>query len=83
MVPLVFGQGWMRVPASEGVAVGEKGNTEVIEQLKQMAQQQEPGLRDRVMQMLSDYQTISGISGGGGDDEGSEGPGQLPPPPPA
>jgi hypothetical protein len=63
--------------------VGEKGNTEVIEQLKQMAQQQDPGLRDRVMQLLDDYQTVTGLTGGGGDDEGSDGAGQQPPPPPA
>lgn len=61
--------------------MGEKGNSEVIDQLKQMAQQQEPGLRDRVMQMLSDYQTISGFAGGG--DDGSDAPGQQPPQPTA
>jgi hypothetical protein len=62
--------------------MGEKGNTEVIDQLKQMAQQQEPGLRDRVMQMLEDYQTVTGLTGGGGNDE-SESPGEIPPAPPS
>jgi hypothetical protein len=63
--------------------MGEKGNTEVVEQLKQMAQQQEPGLRDRVMQLLSDYETVTGLAGGGGDGDGSDTPGQQPPQPPA
>jgi hypothetical protein len=64
--------------------VGEKGNTEVIDQLKEMAQQQEPGLRDRVMQLLDDYQTVTGFSGGGGgDDVSSDGSPQQPPQPQA
>jgi hypothetical protein len=49
--------------------MGEKGNTEVITQLKEMAKQQEPGLRDRVMQMLSDYQTLQGLSTGDDEEE--------------
>ena len=49
--------------------MGEKANTEVVDQLREMAQQQEPGLRDRVMQLLNDYQTITGLSGGGKDEE--------------
>jgi hypothetical protein len=49
--------------------MGEKANTEVIEQLRTMAKQQEPGLRDRVMQLLTDYQTITGLSGGASDEE--------------
>ena len=48
--------------------MGEKGNTEVIEQLKEMAKQQEPGLRDRVMQLLTDYQTITGLTEGDEDE---------------
>jgi len=51
--------------------MGEKANTEVIEQLKQMAKQQEPGLRDRVMQLLEDYETVTGITGGSDDESGS------------
>ena len=60
--------------------MGEKANTEVIEQLKQMAGQQEPGLRDRVMQLLTDYQTITGLTTGGADEESgaSEGSGSAP-----
>ena len=51
--------------------MGEKANTEVIDQLRAMAKQQEPGLRDRVMQLLTDYQTITGLSTGGNEDEES------------
>jgi hypothetical protein len=60
--------------------MGEKANTEVIEQLKQMATQQEPGLRDRVMQLLTDYQTITGLTKGDEDDESgtSDGSGSAP-----
>jgi hypothetical protein len=56
--------------------MGEKANTDVIEQLKQMASQQEPGLRDRVMQLLTDYQTITGLTQGAADEESptSDGP---------
>jgi len=49
--------------------MGEKANVEVLEQLKAMAQQQEPGLRDRVMQLISDFQTVRGLTTGGADDE--------------
>ncbi|HEY7283179.1 MAG TPA: hypothetical protein VID47_16455 [Actinomycetota bacterium] len=52
--------------------MGEKGNAEVIAQLREMAKQQEPGLRDRVMQLLSDYQTLQGLSTGGDGDEESD-----------
>ena len=59
--------------------MGEKGNAEVIEQLREMAQQQEPSLRDRVMQLLSDYQTLTGLAGGGEDDaDGSGSPAPSP-----
>jgi hypothetical protein len=60
-----------------GGAMGEKGNVEMLEQLKAMAQQQEPGLRDKVMDLISDFQTVRGLSGTGssGDDEdGSDAP---------
>jgi hypothetical protein len=65
--------------------MGEKANTEVIDELRQMAQQQEPGLRDRVMQLLNDYQTITGLSGGGADEESesTDGAGSPPSPPTA
>jgi len=60
--------------------MGEKANTEVIEQLKQMATQQEPGLRDRVMQLLTDYQTITGLTKDDEDEksERSDGSGSTP-----
>jgi len=60
--------------------MGEKANTEVIDQLRAMAKQQEPGLRDRVMQLLTDYQTITGLSTGGDDEEStpSDGAGSAP-----
>ena len=65
--------------------MGEKANTEVIDELRQMAQQQEPGLRDRVMQLLNDYQTVTGLSGSATDDESetSDGSGSPPSPPTA
>lgn len=62
--------------------MGEKANTEVIDQLRQMAQQQEPGLRDRVMQLLNDYQTVTGLSAGGGGEESEGSDGTTPPPSP-
>jgi hypothetical protein len=65
--------------------MGEKANTEVIEQLKQMATQQEPGLRDRVMQLLTDYQTITGLTKDDEDEksERSDGSGSTPASPPS
>ena len=65
--------------------MGEKANTEVIEQLKQMAKQQEPGLRDRVMQLLTDYQTITGLKKGDEDEtsEPTDGSGATPASPPS
>ena len=65
--------------------MGEKANTEVIEQLKQMAKQQEPGLRDRVMQLLTDYQTITGLTKGDEDEESepTDGAGATPASPPS
>jgi hypothetical protein len=62
--------------------MGEKGNAEVIEQLREMAQQQEPSLRNRVMQLLSDYQTLTGLAGGGDDDD-ADGSGSPAPSPQA
>jgi hypothetical protein len=63
--------------------MGEKANTEVIEQLKSMAQQQEPGLRDRVMQLLNDYETVTGLTTGAAAAEESETPGDGGTPPTA
>jgi len=65
--------------------MGEKANVEVIDQLREMAQQQEPGLRDRVMQLLTDYQTITGLTTGSGDNESeqSDGSGSASTPPQA
>jgi hypothetical protein len=60
--------------------MGEKANTEVIDQLRQMAKQQEPGLRDRVMQLLNDYQTITGLSGTVTDEESEASDGSGSPP---
>jgi hypothetical protein len=55
--------------------MGEKGNVEMLDELKGMAQQQEPGLRDRMMELLSDFQTVQGlgITGGGRGKDGGTG----------
>src|SRR6185503_8139246 len=57
--------------------MGEKGNTaDVLERLRAMAaEEQDPSVRDRVMQMLEDYETLTGIlPAGTGDDEDEERP---------
>lgn len=42
--------------------MGEKGNLEMMDELRAMATQQEPGLRERVMQLLSDYETVRDVT---------------------
>jgi len=60
--------------------MGEKGNVEVIEELREMAKKQEPGLRDQVEQLLNDYSTITGLTTAVAAEEAEEsGPAATPP----
>ncbi len=64
--------------------MGEKGDpTEVVSQLRQLAANKPPGVRDQIMDMLNDYQTVrTAVTGYTGDeDEDEGGQGTTPPAP--
>lgn len=62
--------------------MGEKGNGgEVLQQLRAMAEQKDPSVRDQMMKLLSEYQTVTGVLGGrkGGEEEPGAGTSEPPP----